>query len=436
MKIALAIKISFVRASIFAVLLPLPAYSQDASTQSSALPSAQQSLTTSRLVQGEGQTLPQGVMRFRSVYRRAEAKTAYGATGKSETSGLSFSAQASALVFEYGLTPAVSLQFIAPHVFENNLSMNGSEFQKSSIYREKYDSFIEVAAQRLVADKLCSDVQTCVIAINQNSLSLPLNTTLTLPTGEKLDVRAGVPLKTVASALVVNAAVPTSGRTGWGDYEIGALVALADPEVGFVKNWDLNVSLGLGLRLPTGSFTNVPAAQRPTGRGTLDLGIRSNIDKIVSRVFVVSWQNQMELMLQSGSKKRSSLLSSNALNSANPNISGADGQPNLGTFKRNEARQIGFFKMALSGGFWDEKFSALILNGQFKYDFDTPGEVSGVALGQDTTFYSSQLGATFDGLKYSVPLQLDVDYEFPIAGKNKAIAAQVMSATLKAFYKF
>lgn len=387
-------------------------------------------------IPGEGKTLPASVYRVRIPYKFASATKGFSSNGRSEDAGFQFNANAAALVVEYGLRDAISLQFVAPYVLKNNMSMNGSVFQKSSFFEEKQMEFLKAASEKLVAEKLCRSVDACIEAINTQGLSLPVSTNLTLPTGETLSVKAGVPLKDIAASLVTRAAIPTAGRTGLGDIEVGALFALFDPRVGLLsKNKPINFSLGLGLRLPTGSFEDVPAAQRSTGRGTLDLGIRTNFDWQPLPGLMLSQQNQFELMLKEGRKKRSSLIESAQLNSADPLVTGADQIANTSSYTRDGTRNVGFLKLALGLGQFSQDLKPVLLNAQWKYDFEPATKFGGKKLNAESSLQAVQVGTTLDGLPLQVPLQCDVDYEIPMSGSNRALAPRVLSATLKLFYK-
>lgn len=387
-------------------------------------------------IPGEGKTLPASVFRVRVPYKFASATKGYSSSGQSEDAGLQFNANAAALVVEYGLRDAISLQVVVPYVLQNNLSMNGSVFQKSSFFEEKQTEFLKAASEKLVTEKLCRSVEACIEAIKNNGLSLPVNTNLTLPTGETLPVKAGVPLNDIAASLVTRAAVPTSGSTGLGDIEVGALFALLDPRVGLLsQNKPINLSLGLGLRIPTGSFVDVPAAQRPTGRGTTDLGIRTNFDWQPLPGTMLSQQNQFEIMLKEGRKKRTSLLDSAQLNSADPMVAGADQMANTSSYARQGARNVGFLKLAVGLGQLSQELKPVLLNAQWKYDFDPATQLGGKKLNAESSLQSVQVGTTIDGLPLQVPLQFDVDYEIPVTGSNRTLAPRVLSATLKLFYK-
>lgn len=386
---------------------------------------------------GEGKTLPGNVVRVRLPMKFVSGSSAFSAQGKKEDSALQVSAAAGALVVEYGFSDAISLQLVAPFTAQNQVAMNGAAFQKTSLYKEKFDEFVNAAAVRLAEEGLCLSQEACVDEILNKNLTFPLDAPLTLPTGETLVVRAGVPLKDVAASLVTRAALPASGRTGLGDVEVGALFALADPKIGLMKkDWPFNVSVGAGLRLPTGSFTDVPAAQRGTGRGTVDLGLRANVDWHLHPSIVVSLQNQSELMLRAGKKRRSSLLDSTKLNSADTSVSGADGVANTADYERDGVRQIGFAKASFSLAALGDTFSVLLANAQWKYDFESRTTVGRQEYNPASELQSLQAGVTLDGLKIQLPLQLDVDYEIPVAGKNRVLAPSSLTSTLKVFYRF
>ncbi|MEY2987040.1 MAG: hypothetical protein RJB13_561, partial [Pseudomonadota bacterium] len=221
-----------------------------------------------------------------------------------------------------------------------------------------------------------------------------------------------------------------------GDIETGLLVAIAHPDVGYKRNWKTRLSAGVGVRWPTGSFADVPRAQRATGRGLTDLGLRVNLDHPFNESLMFSIQNQSEVMILEGKKKRPSLVQSTELNRADPTVTGADGVANNAAYTRKSPRHVGFVKVAWHAAAVSEFLQPILLNGFLKYDFDHPGELGGRTLGDPSKQYSAQLGMTVDGLQLNIPVQLDVDYEVPFAGENKPVAAQVLTTTLKAFYRF
>jgi hypothetical protein len=249
-----------------------------------------------------------------------------------------------------------------------------------------------------------------------------------------LTLRRGVPLKLYADSAVVRAASPTDGRTGLGDLETGVLVAV-------LPNGPLTYSVGLGLRYPTGSFSDVPASQRGTGRGTLDAGLRQNLDFAVGRSVMLSWQNQSEVMLVKGQKKKTSLIDSSELNLADPTTpaavsAGSDGEDNMQEFTREGVRNVGFLKAGLNLSAFSDDLRALGTYAQWSYNVDGQERLDGRALSDRKQTQSALAGLSVSGLGYQIPASFDVDYEVPTGGKNVALATSVVTMTLKAYYKF
>ena len=407
------------------------------SVQTTSAPSesiASRKMTSS--VTGEGQTLPQGVMRARALYRFAHSEKSFADAGAAQSSGFTFQAQAAAAIVEYGITPAISLQAVVQTVLESQLSLDGGKFTGSRLYKKNYTSFLEGVAEKLVESGLCESVSVCVEALDKQNLSLPYNKDVVLASGETLTLKQGIPVKTYAAPFILNSIVPKEGRTGLGDVETGVLVAVAHPDVGYIRDWSTRMSAGVGVRWPTGSFVDVPRAQRATGRGVTDLGIRMNLDHPVGDSLMFSFQNQTEVMILECKKKRPSLVQSTELNRADPTVTGADGVANNAAYTRESQRHTGFLKAAWHAGAASELLQPVLLNAFIKYDLDNPGELGGKSLGDASKQYSAQVGVTLDGLRLSLPVQLDLDYEVPFFGENKPVAAQVLSATLKAFYRF
>jgi hypothetical protein len=386
---------------------------------------------------GEGKTLPNHVSRMRLIHKYLAGNKGFSSAGKKEDFGFQLRTHISTLVAEYGVTDALTVQLVLPFVTSRQLAMDGQLFQQSSKYSELYRNFLNKASVNLVSKGLCATVESCLIAISEKGLALPYQMEVVLPTGEKLLVNAGVPLRDVASSLVTRSAIPAFGRTGLGDVEGGVLLALADPVEGlWRKDLPVHISVGAGLRIPSGSFSAVPLAQGPTGRGTWDVGLRTNLDWFPFSGLVLSHQNQWELMIVSGKKKRTSLLESGMLNVADVNTIGADGEPNTATFKRDGLRSVGLLKVAWALESISPLLERLSLNAQYKYDLDPATRVEQSEFSKSSSLSSVQCGVSLSGFDFFIPLQWDVDYEVPVSGRNRIVVPVVWSYSLKLFHRF
>jgi hypothetical protein len=298
----------------------------------------------------------------------------------------------------------------------SQVHLDGGKFAQSDTYQGHYDSFVGTVAAKLQAQGLCPSPQACTRLIN-DGYALPVDTPVTLPSGETLTLKAGVPVRDYGNSLVVGAIRPQSGRTGLGDVEIGGLYM-------FYQRYNADLAAGVGFRLPTGSFENVPSSQIPTGRGTLDLGIRFNADYSPMRGVWLSFQNQTEMMVLKGKRKETSLL---------------DDSETLGddqTFERRGLRHLGFFKAAWGLGNLDQALAPLGVLGEYKYALQPEEYLDGVSQGPRQTGESLLFGALIDGLAYRLPVQVEYDYELPVSGTNEPIAETIQLLTLKAYYKF
>lgn len=382
---------------------------------------------------GEGRTLPKKVVRLRAPYKSAFASYGYDAQGQKQDLGLTLSAAGTALVLEYGATNKLSLQFLAPFVLESNLTLDADIFRESDVYMENYINFVGAVAQILIGQGVCASVSACMQLV-ENGYALPVDTEVTLPTGESLAVKAGVPIKTYADALVVGAARPLEGETGWGDVEVGFLYSI-------YRAYNFGISFGLGVRLPTGSFSDVPSAYLPTGRGTTDLGIRLNLDFSPLRGIWVSLQNQSEYMLQMGVKQKTSLLDNSMLNEADPTTAaavaaGSDGFGNEQDFERKGLRNFGFLKLAWGLGNLDRSLEPIGVSAQYSYARQSEEYLNGISKGPPAKSASFVSGLTLDGLAHKFPAQLTYTHEVPISGENQTLAATIDIVTLKLYYKF
>ena len=78
----------------------------------------------------------------------------------------------------------------------------------------------------------------------------------------------------------------------------------------------------------------------------------------------------------------------------------------------------------------------VVFSMQWKYDFDPKTLRGGLTETADSELQSALAGIMFDGLKLQFPAQLDLEYELPLSGKNRRVAPRVLTATMKAYYRF
>lgn len=360
-------------------------------------------------VAGEGKTLPEGVGRIRFPFRYYSIDEQFSKSGKKESLPLDINIAAGAVVFEYGLTNRLSLQ-VKTNVYlsqkvkpKNEADIKSSDVYKSSV-KTAVDSKIDEIAPQLVQANVCSSVENCKVAL-ANNLSLPQQFG-SIPANTP--IQPAIQAAVEAQALSNIQSTDIKGKSGIGDTDIGVLYALYT-----LDELPVAISFGGGIRVPTGKL-NVDADELPTGGGTTDVGLRLNIDYPLIESLYLSWQNQMEMMLLKGKIKN-------------------DGKDV--DFERTTPRNVGFLKANWGLGGVTKTLSPLALYTSFNYDFASKTEINDVSQGDAARSYSQTAGVTIDGLAYSIPAQLELEYEIPVGGKlNKA--ASVFGATLKAYYRF
>jgi hypothetical protein len=370
----------------------------------------------------EGKALPDNTYRFRVPVKFLSGSAGFDKDGDKIDSGFTLNAIGAGAVVEYGWTDRVSLQFLMPYVVHNELTFNKAAFLNRSDVREGRSAnkaaAIGAIAQRLTGlHPLCPTTADCVTAISSGTLTnapadLPLGSAGTIPSGAP--ILASLDAATEAGALARVNTNPNDGDTGLGDVQFGVLWEL-------VTDGPVLVSVGGGLRLPTGSFKDVDTAkQRPTGRGTTDVGVRWNLDLPVAGVVMLSWQNQAESMLLKGKKK-----------------SGATEVD----FERRGIRNIGFFKAAFAMAGVADSLKPASIYASYNYDIDGEERVDGVATTSRRNWRSMTLGLTVSGLEAGIPVSLDLEQERPIhhatlGTKNITLAPVSNNVALKAYMRF
>jgi hypothetical protein len=384
-------------------------------------------------VPGDGKTLPESVARFRVVSKSVTSKSGFDSDGKKTELGLSLNVQAEAFVAEYGLSDALSLQMVVPYIMKNDLALDGNKFRQSDTYAQKNREFLAGIEQLLIAKGICATAADCDAQISAG-LALPIDTAVTLPTGESLTIEHGIPLSTYSDALIVGAARPVNGLTGIGDIEVGALYAV-------YKTSDITLSAGGGLRFPTGSFEDVPSAQRGTGAGITTLGIRLNADYVATPGVLLAWQNQSEMSLTDAKKSKSSLIDNSKLNMADPESAaavagGSDGEGNKQKYEANGIAEIGFVRAGVALGLLTSALNGVSVNTYYTYNLGLTEYLNGKKQGDAKAYTGIRLSGEFNGLAYQLPFGLVIERETPLTGKNLALAPTALTITAKIYYRF
>ncbi len=390
---------------------------------------------------GLGKTLPEGFYRIRNVNRFATGNSGFDANGKEENFGYEIAANVNAFAIEYGMSDRFSFLLLAPIISKNNIAFNKRKFRESVRYNDavsKYqDAFRSKLAANLQAAGQCSgpDCGARADALIAADATLPASS-LTLPTGETTTIPAAPASQTLAllPELVTNAATPEDGTTGLGDIDFGISYSM-------VQSRTHVVALGVGIRMPFGKFEDVPAAQRPTGEGIIQLGIRFNYDYHPYAPLWLSFQNQSELMLVEGKRKKSSLLDPSQLNKGDPTTdaavaAGSDGDPNSQTVTRKGMGNIGTFRADLGLAKMNSVLQPMSVETSLNYKLGAAEYYGENERSAGEQRFSYAMGFKFDGLGLDrpYPAYIRILRERFITGKNVPLATDAFQIEF-AFYE-
>ncbi len=417
-----------------------------------------------------GKTLPQGFFRVETPVAYTWGQNGWSSAAKPIKNGFWVNRWITGFLVSYGLSDTVSLGIGVPFVAMNKMGLDGNEFTKNSEFYKKYfNKSVEQSAEFLVSVGQCNgatSVAACSDQIVNNNLSLPVSSTIVLPTGETYNIKANVPITDQIRNLVVNSTIPQDGNTGLGDIQVGILWNPLNERTPLFKK-PLFLSIGGGLRFPTGKF-DLPMAFRQTGGdgtlllpgGTLDAILRWNADYEAMNGLILSWENSMEFSLTKPNLNRSSMLRPSQFNKENPEatvpgvapaVNKGDGVPNVLVFERRGPRFHGFLEAqwGLGNTFQALKPAALYLQG--KYNIMSQNYLNGmpVYLFQDQFYlnekslhpnygpqqaYSVVGGLKISGLPYRFPLEAKFEYEYIFYGRNLFIAPMNLMFVLALYF--
>lgn len=387
-------------------------------------------------VVGEAAVLPKNVFRARYIFRSVDGERGYGSDAKKQDVGATISAVGHALALEYGLSDRWVLQLIAPYTSTNELTINANKFRQSKQYGQTYDAFVKSIAPSLIAANKCADLDSCRAQIDNENLAIGVSTPIELPTGETTTIGGSVPIRQAIDSIILKAIEPKTGKTGLGDIQLGlGYNAINTPRNVF--------TVGLGMRFPSGLFSNVADAYRAPGSGFLAAGLLLRYDLRLTPV-VLSMSHQAEYSLNKAKRTRSSLLEPNFLNGQdptgdNPQIpGGGDGIPNEGQIERKGIYHTGYARAAFAMGYLWSFLNPLAIYGYFNYSVDPEYHNFGHLYRKKEELYSVSYSASIDGLAMSpmIPASLTYKRDIAIGGRNALIAPNSHYIQLNGYYKF
>jgi hypothetical protein len=370
----------------------------------------------------EGNTLPARVLRVRAVDKFVFGGDYYDADGKREDIGLRTNVQVNAFVAEYGITDRLSFRMLVPTMVHNEATMNLSQFARSDKYQTEYNKALDKVVEKGYAQfkKMSSPTAT------KDDFRRYIKSHGTIPTGFPLDTGEVLPsdrsIQTHMHNTVMRGATPTNGHLGLGDMETGLLY-------NFYRTDSMLVSTGLGLRAPTGDFSD-NSIRRTVGGGIYDGGLRFNFDYSPAFGLWLSAQVQYEHALTSTKQKRASRVNPYMLNESTP----LDGD-NTQKYEKRGVDGKELLKANYGFGAWTPALKAFAVNTYYQYHSRRATYLDGEVSQASGSMHGVGGGGSVSGLAYALPVAFDVDYFSPVAGTN-AIANNELTMTLHLYAKF
>src|SRR5690606_7502894 len=117
---------------------------------------------------------------------------------------------------------------------------------------------------------------------------------------------------------------------------------------------------------------------------------------------------------------------SNQLNKATP-PNGKNSQE----FRRDDLRNVGHFKLIFAPGSVSDSLNFFNIHSSAKYSVDPAEKLDGSIVKKESSVTSVVIGTTLNGFEFSLPLQLEVEYEHVLAGADVVVATNALQATVK-----
>jgi hypothetical protein len=387
------------------------------------------------VIVGEAQVLPKNVFRLRYIMRNATADKGYDSAGKEFSAGASLNIAGHAFVTEYGITDRLNFQMIVPYTSSNELAINAVEFKRSAEYGRQFSKLVDAVTPSLIARGICGDAAQCRTAID-NGLALGIATPIELPSGETATVGANVPIREAANSIILKAIEPAAGKTGLGDIQFGL-------GYNFYSSPRNVLTAGLGLRIPSGLFSDVASAYRAPGSGFLSGGLLFRYDLRMNPV-IFSFSHQAEYSLNKAKRSRTSMINPRYLNAEDPTLDdpsipgSGDGIANDYLIERKGVYHEGFGRLAFALGSITRWLKPAAVYGFFNYSVDPEYQNQGHLYSKKKELYSTAFAASIDGLAMDpmIPVSFTYRREIAIGGRNATLAPNSDYYQFNFYYKF
>lgn len=411
-----------------------------------------------------GKTLPKGIFKVDIPVAYSFGNQGFNSSGKRVDNGLNMRRWITGALIQYGLSNTISVGIGIPFIASYQLGMNGNTVAANSeLYQKYYNHVLNDLSSRLSQGgaPLCGGNTTpasCANYIN-NGNSILAGTTLpiTLPTGEQFTFTSSNSIAAQIRNILLTASQPSNGATGLGDIQLGVLWSIVSEESP-LRHVPLYISVGGGLRIPTGKFNIVTATRATggdgtliTGGGTYDAILRWNLDYVAIPGVILSWQHQAEYSFTRADLRRTSMLDNNSFNTADPTTQDGDGQSNDLSFWRKGIHNIGFLQAAWGVGNISEHLKWLGLYTQAKYNIAAKAYLNGQPvytvgdqfyLGESAMhpnhgyeqYYSAVIGTKISGLPYQIPGEIAAEFEYPFYGFNRMVSPMNAKGTFTFYF--
>lgn len=427
-----------------------------------------------------GATLPEKVINLELQNHTVfKAKKGYNSDGEEVDAAASVKAQAQAVKINYGIKDWLAFQIGFPWVVRNKRVLQMAGVRKTDDYAYYKDQVTTIAA---TAPALASGVCTlttltsaaCVAEIAENVAFINQGYTLTqicaaqtcsaatalglIPTLAASDstttllsgdsapgtgtyfASVNEPVNNMVNGytdhLVELSSPQNDGKHGIGDMEIGALAQLIGPKGILMSDFfgqPIALSFGAAFRLPTGSFGEIDPTYVPTGDGSLDFGIRTDIDYNPLPGLVIAWENDIEKALTKPKRADYAPISHMPVGTES-------------TYEYQGLRFKGYFKIDFGFKPYVDMLKVLGLGVEYSYDYGHKVVVKNAG-GGEVTRSGSEAGVApknakikanvhVDLKQIKLPVDLQLQYWKTQSGVNQAVAPDGFYARLRLYYKF
>lgn len=362
----------------------------------------------------QSSVVTKGSVRFGTTVNILGGNRGYSRSGGRENFGFDSEQILQDFSARIGVWDGIAAVVSVPYVYRNLRSLDAQAFRGSSMYRSRLDGLTSSAARSLVESGICSNSGSCQRLIGARYAPL-VDLSMSLPNGERLLLRPGVPVLDALDAAVLGGVAPEQGLDGIGDVSLGfdfEILSMGDPRPKADEESSLPMGLSISPRVtaPTARFEDVPVSRRPAGSGTTMAAVALAFDLGIEKHTVFGLGYEVEKEIATGKRRPSFWADSRKLR-----------QQKSEKYSRTGFGQVVSARLQYDLTGIADWMDGLVAKTSYTFEATTGSSLNGVTKYEGASVQAVGVGLSYNDVVSSIPFSTGFMYTLPVYGSGEDI---------------